>query len=552
VRLALLISLLIPYWLLAQPPTDRYSTELFEVTETNGIQFSTAVPQPTPGGGFYEFITGLPVNADETDTEDINLFMNIFEPTGDTLSQRPLVIVSFGGGFLDGSKDHWSIRLLCQDLAKRGFVAAAIDYRLGMNIFDSDLANRAVYRGIQDGRSAVRFFRSDAAGANQYRISPDHIYIGGHSSGAFIALHNAYLDKESERPLSTFEWTQDGEVIPDLDCLDCVGDNQEMDGHADAVFGLAGALGFTSFIESGSDPSVVNFHSTDDGTVPYDSGDPFSNISWLVIGSDLPTVYGSAEIAARGDEVGLNHEFYSYSNRGHGVHEDGSSALYDDIVPAIAEWFLDEEMAPQYELTGDSIVCQSDLTTQFSLAGSGGVYFDWMVDGGEILTTDSTSAEIIDIEWQTGQNNYEVMVSPYSPLDAKGAALQLNVQVLADAHNLYIGDSGNWNDAAKWSLNHTPTTCEDVTLSGTGDPVSIAINDDVFVNSLLINSTITLTNNAMIDINQRINFDSRRPMSNYGTVINESTLIVHPKLQSQQSQLYQGSTLINRGSIIID
>jgi len=552
VRIVLIISLLLPHWLLAQPPTNRYSAELFEVTETNQVQFSTAVPQPTPGGGFYEFITGLPVNADETDTDNINLYMDIFEPTGDTLAQRPLIIISFGGGFLDGSKEHWSIRLLCQDLAKRGFVAAAIDYRLGMNIFDSDLANRAVYRGLQDGRSAVRFFRSDAEGANQYRISPNHIYIGGHSSGAFIGLHNAYLDQETERPLSTFEWIQDGEVIPDLGCLDCVGDNQGQDGHANAVFGLAGALGFTSFIEGGADPSVVNFHSTDDGTVPYDSGEPFSNISWLVVGSDLPVVYGSSEIAARGDEVGLNHLLYSYSNREHGVHEDGSSALYSDIVPGIADWFLTQEMAPQYDLEGDSIVCQSDLLTAYSLTGHGGTYFDWVVAGGDILTQDSTSADKIDIQWQIGQNDHEVTISAYSILDAKGEEMQISVEVLADAHNLYTGDSGNWADLAKWSLAHVPTACEDVTISGTGNAIEVIIDEDVFINSLLVNSTITLINNATLDINQRINFNTRRPFSNYGTITNENEIIVHPNLETQQSQLYQGSSLINRGAVIID
>ena len=163
----------------AQSLPNRYQEDVFDTwTETSEVLFSTDVPQPVPVGGFYEWLTGYPLNVDEFETTDEDLYMDIFQPDGDTLSMRPLIIICFGGGFLTGSKDHWSIRLLAEQLARRGFVTATIDYRLGMNIFDSDLSNRAVYRGLQDGRSAVRFFRADAAGSNIYKIDPDQIFIG--------------------------------------------------------------------------------------------------------------------------------------------------------------------------------------------------------------------------------------------------------------------------------------------------------------------------------------------------------------------------------------
>ncbi len=138
-----IISLLIGVFLYSnvftQPPIDRYNSNLFStVSETTNILFSSNVPQPVPGGGFYESITGYPLNVDEFSTTPVNLYMNIFQPTGDTLSKRPLIIICFGGGFVTGSKDHWSIRLLAQELAKRGYVTAVIDYRLGMNIFDAE------------------------------------------------------------------------------------------------------------------------------------------------------------------------------------------------------------------------------------------------------------------------------------------------------------------------------------------------------------------------------------------------------------------------------
>ena len=109
----------------AQPFPDRYRTEIFsDVEKISEVLFSASVPQPTPGGGLYEIITGLPLNADETDTDLVDLYMDIYLPLGDTLSSRPAVVICFGGGFLSGSKDHWSIVLIAEALARRGFVAA--------------------------------------------------------------------------------------------------------------------------------------------------------------------------------------------------------------------------------------------------------------------------------------------------------------------------------------------------------------------------------------------------------------------------------------------
>lgn len=374
----LLLSLFFIGFIQAQPPTNRYNEALFaNVTETTNILFSTNVPQPRPGGGFYETLTGLPINVKEYDTQNVNLRMNIFQPTGDTLTTRPLIIIAFGGGFVDGSKDHWSMRLLAQNLAKRGYVTALIDYRLGMNIFDEDLSKRAVYRGVQDGRSAVRFFKADAAGSNTYRVDPNNIYIGGHSSGAFIGIHNAYLDKEIERPLSTYAWTQSCGFLglstctcPNLLCLDCVGNNTTQNGAAKAVFSLAGAVGELTFMETANDPNIVMFHSSDDGTVPYNSGQPFSDLSWAVVGFDLPIVYGSNQMNIRANTLGMNKQFYPYTTRGHSVHENGSTALYTNIVPDISDFFFVQLLKPvTHTITGALSVCASNPTRTYYYTG---------------------------------------------------------------------------------------------------------------------------------------------------------------------------------------
>lgn len=545
------LLLCIPTLLLSQPPSNRYNTEIFEVSQTNDIQFSTGVPQPNEGGGFYEWITGLPLNVEEYNTSPVDLKMDIFQPLDDTLQMRPLVIVCFGGGFLSGSKDHWSIRLICQNLAKRGYVAAAIDYRLGMNVFDSDLANRAVYRGLQDARSAVRFFRADAANSNTYKIDPNHIFIGGHSSGAFMGLHNAYLDKEVERPISTYEWIQDGEIVPDQECIDCVGDNLDFNGHANAIFSLAGALGFTSFIESASDPKAVLFHSTDDGTVPYDSGGPFSSIIWLVIGSDLPDVYGSLPISEEADALELPYSFFSYTNRGHDVHESSSSTLYSDIIPGISDWFFEEELKPMYKgIKGNTIICSDELTKSYSLTGSDGVYFDWNVTGGTIQFPFVFSHEV-QVEWDPEAVDHSISVTPYNHLDAKGDLYEMEIDIQTHDINQFLFTSTMWSDSTNWSLNHPPIACEDVIIPASSLPTDIFLSVQTEINSLHLQENNRLYLNQLLTVHQKNSLALFPALNLIGSLTNTMEIEIANDGPGKEIEIQSSGVLINNGSILI-
>jgi carboxylesterase type B len=73
---------------------------------------------------------------------------------------------------------------ICKDLAKLGYVAVSIEYRLGMNGLpfpgpDSSDATEAVMRGVHDGRAAVRYFRKNAIiDGNTYKIDTNNIFFG--------------------------------------------------------------------------------------------------------------------------------------------------------------------------------------------------------------------------------------------------------------------------------------------------------------------------------------------------------------------------------------
>lgn len=485
-----------------QPPMNRYTSPLFPtVNETTNVLFSSNVPRPNPGGGFYETVTGYPLNVREYSTTPVNLYMNIFQPLGDTLSKRPVVIICFGGGFIAGNKDHWSIRLIAQELAKRGYVTAVIDYRLGMNIFDADLSMRAVYRGVQDGRSAVRFFKADAAGSNVYKVDPDQIYIGGHSAGAFIATHNAYLDKESERPASTYTWPQSCGFLnlstcwcPNLGCLDCSGNNQSFSGHAKAVFSLAGAVGFTSYMESANDPKIVMFHSQDDDTVPYTQGQPFGSVSGWIIGFDLPDVYGSLPMSQKANAISLANQLYSYTNRGHSVHEESSSTLYSDIIPGITNWFYTQLLKPApHTITGKTLVCNSTPTQTYSTQSGLARYYHWEVTGGTLVNYNPLSPTVTVI-WDTQATVRNIKLTPYSKWDAKGDTVLLTVEMSAAFQNQWSAGTGLWNVATNWTMGVLPESCHHVIIPNQSAPIEVTIpqGNIFYIKSISVGNNVKL------------------------------------------------------------
>jgi acetyl esterase/lipase len=413
----------------AQPLPDRYKTDVFtapQIVVTNNVVFSTNIPHVSTTNLFGNQIANEERYGNVTSPpgQIVTLRMNIYQPnqTIDTLTKRPVIIFCFGGGFVTGSRTETSMIQLCQAFARRGFVTATIDYRLGMNISDEELSKRAVYRGVQDGRSAVRFFRNNA---NTYKIDPNQIFIAGHSAGAFIALHNVYMDKDSERPASTRLYMV---TRPDLGGLDDIGDNKTdaggnpISGKANAAMGFAGALGtqdppfpqtIPGFMEGANDAPAVYFHSSDDNVIPYNSGEPFSNINWLP-GFNLPDVYGSNQLRLRAIALNAPYRFWGYTSRGHGVHFDGSN-LYSDIVPRGSDFFYDFRLKPaDVTLNGNSIVCSNDLTQTYTLSNNSNFYYDWQVVGGTINTTNYQYSHSISVTWNPAAPTRTITCTPYS------------------------------------------------------------------------------------------------------------------------------------------
>lgn len=315
----------------AQCPGERYHNFVFSShTLTSGIQYGSNLKTS------YNF-TGT----------NQNLLMDIYQPAGDVETSRPLVIVAHGGSFIGGSKTGTDVVQLCKDLAKLGYVAASIDYRLGMTNFpfssthtvDSTDAGAAVMRAVHDGRAAVRFFRKNAAtGGNTYKIDPNNIYFAGVSAGGFIALHIAYMDQLSEFPQYVDTTAQPGLHGG----IEGNSGNPGYSSDVKAIINVCGALGHVSWMHSGDEP-LLSFHGTADQTVPYGTA-----LIYLSPPSSYPLliVDGSSTIATRANAVGIENCFETWENKDH-VPEVGTTAdalAHYDSMLVITRNFLEHQM----------------------------------------------------------------------------------------------------------------------------------------------------------------------------------------------------------------
>ncbi len=297
----LLLVAILSFQFLSWSQDYRYTNTLFSASTT----------LPNVVYGVAPALNG-PLYTNESSTSSQNLIMDIFKPTGDTFALRPAIIFAHSGGFFSGNRNVNDMMALCDSLARKGYVTATIDYRLGFSAFDNVpmRGTRAVYRGLQDGRTAVRFMRANAA---LYGVDPNKIYFIGSSAGSFIALHSIYLDTPAEIPPFTGVTSYNATTAPDLGPLD-IGNNLTYNGMPDAVVSMWGAVQSTSLITANNNTPILLIHGEADTVVPFNTGPPFGF-------SSMPSADGSNPINIKLDALGFtNKETYFVPGQGHELY----------------------------------------------------------------------------------------------------------------------------------------------------------------------------------------------------------------------------------------
>ncbi len=246
---------------------------------------------------------------DQSNGVSLDLHFDIYTGTGDTATDRPVVIMAHGGSFTSGNKTNGEVVEFCEDLAKRGYVAVSMQYRLETNplaILSEESMVKAVMRAVQDGKALVRFLRANAIdGSNTYGIDHDQIYVGGVSAGGVLGLHLAYMDDST---LLSSNWQTWATSIGGLEgSSGTPGYSSEVSG----VVNISGALGDSLYLQpKHTIVPFISFHSEGDGTVIYDYGYPLGVPS-------LPSLHGSYNLKIRADNLGVHNPFFSYTGAAH-------------------------------------------------------------------------------------------------------------------------------------------------------------------------------------------------------------------------------------------
>jgi len=248
-------------------------------------------------------------------------WMNVYEPHGDRLASRALVILAPGGGFDPAYIAH-SYKLLiplAEKLAHAGYLVALINYRTG-ETNSPEKYKRAFYTALYDLKAAIRYFRKDADTENQFRANTYKIITGGWSAGAQIGLFNAFVNSSDE--LSYSNLTE----LNEYEGIEGESGNPGYSSQVAGMISMAGNMADISRIKAG-DPFIMCIHSDTDYTVRIDTQQ-----------SPFGTAYGSRPIIARATEVNIKNRFIEIKGGTHTAPiKPDCPSCFDEIIKFIGE-----------------------------------------------------------------------------------------------------------------------------------------------------------------------------------------------------------------------
>ena len=294
------------------------------------------------------------------------LKMDIYTPYCDDqahIATRPLLLVIHGGAFLAGDKGESNITSICKQFAKRGYVTASINYRLGFIsdefawncnypnyscVFATDSAEwyRAYFRAIQDGKGALRYLINRH---KAFRIDTSNVFLVGESAGAFTALGIGLMDTASEKPVQAYAIND--AVRPNTNAANCsynsgksfpntyiprpdlgsIAGNIEPSTIHYTIKGIGNMYGamFSNLLKQQKSntikPGIFSYHQPCDIVVPIDSGRVFAGLSWCMANG-----YGCYGIANTAKLYGSRafSQWNSNFNYGYNIHNEFTSTNF--------------------------------------------------------------------------------------------------------------------------------------------------------------------------------------------------------------------------------
>ncbi len=246
-----------------------------------------------------------------------NLDMDIYLPDEDLVVDKPVLLYVHGGGFQGGKRNSKSNIDFCTRIAKNGFVAVSISYRLTRknkkNGFGCECPAsekiKTFYAAVEDLQDATFYLIENRI---EFGIDPQKIILAGSSAGAETVLNAAF-----EPPY-------------------CYGLNSGPVDYA-GVISFAGAIPDTTKIfEESAIPSLL-FHGTDDNLVPYSTAPHHycdkNDVGYLVL-------HGSHTIAQKLDALNVPFWLHTTCGAAHELATLPKTKYFDAIIEFCNEFVL--------------------------------------------------------------------------------------------------------------------------------------------------------------------------------------------------------------------
>ncbi len=286
----ILLGILLFFSLNQSNAQKRYLTEI-----TNAVKIST-----------YTYIK----------KQGDNLKMDIYTPVCDNNNKRPVLLYVHGGGFYTGIRNDEGVVTFCKDIAKLGFVAVSIEYRLlrkgTKTLFGCDCPKRdkilALYAAVEDLQDAMRFLMEKDS---ELGIDKNAVILCGSSAGAETVLSAVYN--------------------PNL--LECNSQSIKYAG----VISMAGAIIDTSVITKDIVIPTMFFHGTSDNIVPYNTAPHH----YCAEGSDgFLFLNGSKSITEKLQQLGEPYWLYSIVGGDHSTSWKPMKEQFNEIVKFCNDFVL--------------------------------------------------------------------------------------------------------------------------------------------------------------------------------------------------------------------
>jgi dienelactone hydrolase len=237
---------------------------------------------------------------------------DMYEPKGDTVTERPLIILIHGGSFSNDpplTRKSPDIVELSKDLARRGYVVISPEYRLFGGEITFEKMGTTVVAAYIDINDLMCYLSNSYQNGNPYKIDTSKIFMGGSSAGALLPLNfNEFVNDTSEIPESFKSLFYKAVAFDGLDASELIA-NKFCGLKTKGIISISGPIIDTNAIK----PTLTPFlfvHGVKDKAIPYNEGQALGK-------PVLPNVFGPGKFLSSFERNGIKYEADIYPDAYH-------------------------------------------------------------------------------------------------------------------------------------------------------------------------------------------------------------------------------------------